>query len=209
VNVAVPVLPDFSGEDLTAVLIRDCNLKSEVELADDLRARSSQIRRGVDRDFEATKAMLSRLPGLLIRPVIHLLGFVLYTLNLWHELMGVPKDAFGSAQVTSVEAFGIEEGYGPLDPYSRCPMMVVIGRLEQTARVIDGKLEIRPMIPICFTFDHRIIDGVGCARVMNSIRGRLETSAKVNGFFGGTGEVRARAPLPFRGVATRSEEPRT
>jgi len=54
-------------------------------------------------------------------------------------------------------------------------MMVVVGRLEQVARVIDGKLAIRPMLPICFTFDHRVIDGVGCARVMNSIRSRLET----------------------------------
>src|SRR5262249_18916835 len=101
VNVAVPVLPDSSGEDLTAVLIRDCNLKSEVDLADELRARSSEIRRGEDRDFEATKAMLSRLPALLIRPVIRVLGFLLYTLNFWHKLIGVPKDAFGSAQVTS------------------------------------------------------------------------------------------------------------
>jgi len=178
VNIAVPVLPDSSGEDRTAVLIRDCDLKSEVELADELRARSSEIRRGEDRDFEATKETLSRVPGLLIRPVIRFLGFLLYTLNFWHERIGVPKDAFGSAQVTSVGAFGIEEGYGPLDPYSRCPMMVVVGRLEQVARVIDGQLAIRPMLSICFTFDHRIIDGMGCARVMNSIRSRLETPAK-------------------------------
>jgi pyruvate dehydrogenase E2 component (dihydrolipoamide acetyltransferase) len=48
------------------------------------------------------------------------------------------------------------------------------GRIEDQARVVDGKIEIRKVMPISFTYDHRVTDGAEAARFMNDLRALLE-----------------------------------
>ena len=48
------------------------------------------------------------------------------------------------------------------------------GRIEDQARVIDGKIVIRKIMPISFTYDHRVLDGAEAARFMNDLRDLLE-----------------------------------
>jgi len=48
------------------------------------------------------------------------------------------------------------------------------GRIEEQARVIDGKIVIRKIMPISFTYDHRAIDGAEAARFMNDLKDILE-----------------------------------
>ena len=48
------------------------------------------------------------------------------------------------------------------------------GRIEEQARVIDGKVVIRKVMPISFTYDHRVLDGAEAARFMNDLRELLE-----------------------------------
>ncbi|MCH8329381.1 MAG: 2-oxo acid dehydrogenase subunit E2 [Nanoarchaeota archaeon] len=48
------------------------------------------------------------------------------------------------------------------------------GRIEDKATVIDGKIVIRKIMPISFTYDHRVLDGAEAARFMNDLRALLE-----------------------------------
>jgi pyruvate dehydrogenase E2 component (dihydrolipoamide acetyltransferase) len=48
------------------------------------------------------------------------------------------------------------------------------GRIEEQPRVIDSKIVIRKVMPISFTYDHRVLDGAEAARFMNDLRGMLE-----------------------------------
>ena len=48
------------------------------------------------------------------------------------------------------------------------------GRIEEQARVVDGKIAIRKVMPISFTYDHRVLDGAEAARFMNDLRIILE-----------------------------------
>ena len=48
------------------------------------------------------------------------------------------------------------------------------GRIEDRATVIDGKIEIRKIMPISFTYDHRVLDGAEAARFMNDLKVLLE-----------------------------------
>ena len=48
------------------------------------------------------------------------------------------------------------------------------GRVEDKAVVINGKIEIRKVMPISFTYDHRVLDGAEAARFMNDLRDLLE-----------------------------------
>ena len=48
------------------------------------------------------------------------------------------------------------------------------GRIEYKPSVIDGKVEIRKVMPISFTYDHRVLDGAEAARFMNDLKDLLE-----------------------------------
>ncbi|MAE43279.1 hypothetical protein CMO93_05890 [Candidatus Woesearchaeota archaeon] len=48
------------------------------------------------------------------------------------------------------------------------------GRIEDQARVVDGQLAVRKIMPISLTYDHRAIDGAEAARFMNDLRALLE-----------------------------------
>ena len=48
------------------------------------------------------------------------------------------------------------------------------GRIEDQARVLDGKIVVRKVMPISFTYDHRVLDGAEAARFMNDLRALLE-----------------------------------
>ena len=48
------------------------------------------------------------------------------------------------------------------------------GRIEDRATVINSKIEIRKIMPISFTYDHRVLDGAEAARFMNDLKALLE-----------------------------------
>lgn len=48
------------------------------------------------------------------------------------------------------------------------------GRIEDRPSVIDGKITIRKIMPISFTYDHRVLDGAEAARFMNDLKSLLE-----------------------------------
>ena len=45
----------------------------------------------------------------------------------------------------------VEIGYAPLVPYSRVPIVVVVGEVKKKAVVVDDQIVIRPMLPISAT----------------------------------------------------------
>ena len=49
-----------------------------------------------------------------------------------------------------------------------------LGRIHDAALVINGKVEIRKVLPISISFDHRILDGAEAARFANKIKELLE-----------------------------------
>jgi pyruvate dehydrogenase E2 component (dihydrolipoamide acetyltransferase) len=48
------------------------------------------------------------------------------------------------------------------------------GRIEDQARVVDGQIVVRKIMPISFTYDHRVLDGAEAARFMNDLKELLE-----------------------------------
>ena len=55
------------------------------------------------------------------------------------------------------------------------------GRIEDKPVVRDGKIVIRKMMPISFTYDHRVIDGAEAARFMNDLKELLENPKSLLG----------------------------
>ncbi len=145
--------------DLSGATIRKADTKAPHELSRELRERAERVRKGTDRELGDTRRMLNLFPPFVMRFFLWVVGIVSYTLNLDLKFLGLPKDPFGSAMVTSIGSLGIDEGYPPLVPMSRTSLLVAVGKLEERPVVRDGEIVIRPISVLTATFDHRVMDG--------------------------------------------------
>lgn len=67
-------------------------------------------------------------------------------------------------------------GGGHFTPIINKPEVAVlgIGRSALKPVVKDGKVEARPILPLCLSYDHRVMDGADAVRFMTDIVGTLE-----------------------------------
>lgn len=74
--------------------------------------------------------------------------------------------------VNNVGTFGTVISYSIINPPQAgiLTMEAVVDRVV----VVDGMLAIRPMMFLCFSFDHRVLDGLQAARFLSGVRQRLE-----------------------------------
>ncbi len=159
VNVFCHVAIPGKKPDLSGVIIRDADTKDVVAMALELQGKVKAIRAGTDEDLARTRRMLDKVPSWVNEITLRLLCFLQYTLNLNLRRLGIPQDPFGGAAVTTVGSFGISEAYVPLSPVTRTPVIVSVGKVEDRPVVRGGSIVIRPMLVLCATFDHRIMDG--------------------------------------------------
>lgn len=158
VDVFVSVATD-DGKDLSGTKIDGADRKDVPTLARELRDRSRRIRSGDDPALKKSRGAFARLPWWLLRPAVRLTDLLTNELALDLPSQGLPSDPFGSAVVTSVGMFGIETAFAPFVPLGRCPMLILVPEVRPRPWVVGDHLEVRPVLRLCATFDHRMIDG--------------------------------------------------
>ncbi len=157
-------------ENLSGAIVRNTNLKSLESIMAELHEKAQAIRSDQDPEFSKIKSNLKFVPSWLIAKILDWVSFINHDLNLWSPLLGTPRDPFGSVMITSVGGMGLEYGFAPLVPYSRCPMVLAVGKIIEKGIVENGQVVIRPMLPISVTLDHRHIDGYGCAKILQGLK---------------------------------------
>jgi pyruvate/2-oxoglutarate dehydrogenase complex dihydrolipoamide acyltransferase (E2) component len=100
-------------------------------------------------------------------------------LNLHLPTLGMPRDPFGTAVITNVGRFGIDTAFAPFVPLGRCPMLVLLTEVKDRPVCIDGRVEARPVLRLCATFDHRIVDGAAAGRLATRIIADIEQPGAV------------------------------
>jgi pyruvate dehydrogenase E2 component (dihydrolipoamide acetyltransferase) len=156
-QVAIPADEGSGRADLSGAIIRRADTLRVEEIARQLRDRARAVRERRDGAMAETRSLLQRLPNFATRWSLKALGFLQYDLNL--RIPGSPHDPFGSAMVTSVGMLGISTGFAPIVTFSRCPIVVLTGQVEDRAVVRDGAVVASPMCNLAVTFDHRVFDG--------------------------------------------------
>ncbi|HEX8866071.1 MAG TPA: 2-oxo acid dehydrogenase subunit E2, partial [Lentzea sp.] len=144
--------------------------KSVVEVAEELTRRHTAIASGADPEFGRSKAVLGWLPIWLLRPVMRCGAWLTTALNLDLKSLGMPRQAFGGAMVTSVGMWGVRRAFSPLAAYYRMPVLVLVGAVEQRPVVVDGEVVARPVLCVTATFDHRYVDGSQAVRFAAAAR---------------------------------------
>ena len=157
--------------DLSGVTIREADKKPIAQIVEEFEASAGKVRAGKDEEKEKTRQTFKQLPGFVVGPLLDLISFLTYTLNLDLSWAGLPKDPFGSAMVTNVGSLGLEEAYVPLVPYSKVPLLVAVSAMKRVPVVREGdRIEAATVMRLCATFDHRILDGAHAAKMASVLK---------------------------------------
>jgi len=158
------------GQELTGVKVTGADRKSAVDLAREVSERCAAITAGRDPELGRGKALLSRLPPRLLRPMLRAGAWLTSDLDRDLSRFGMPRQAFGAAMITSVGMWGVSHAYSPLAHYYRVPVLVLVGEAAPAPVVVQGEVVARPMLTLTATFDHRYVDGLHAARFAAAVR---------------------------------------
>lgn len=163
-----------SAGDLSGVKVRHADEKPVVEIARELSERAARIRGGDDSEYAASKRLLGATPLWLLRRALRFTAWLTSDHDVDLRRLGLPRQTFGSAMVTSVGMFGIRHAYGPLAPSYRIPFLALVSEIADRPVVRDGQVVARPVLAIMATLDHRYLDGAQAAALARSVTAYLE-----------------------------------
>jgi pyruvate dehydrogenase E2 component (dihydrolipoamide acetyltransferase) len=83
----------------------------------------------------------------------------------------------GTFSITNVGMLG-GEAATPIINYPEVAILATM-KIADRVRVRDGAPAVRPILPLCLSFDHRVIDGAEAARFMNELKGIFEDEARL------------------------------
>ena len=152
------------ARDLSGARIDRADEKPLAEIAREIADRAGKIRGGNDPSYRKSKKMLGQMPWWLARPATWLSDVLVNELHLDLAAQGMPSDPFGSAIVTSVGMFGIDSAFAPFVPLARCPMLILVPEVRPRPWAVGDRVEVRPVLRLCATFDHRLIDGAAAGK---------------------------------------------
>jgi pyruvate/2-oxoglutarate dehydrogenase complex dihydrolipoamide acyltransferase (E2) component len=162
------------GKDLGGVRIDGADRLDLAGLARAVDGRVKQVRSGDDPAYQKSRKAFASMPWWLARPAVRLTDLLCNELHLDLPEQGMPRDPFGTAVITNVGSFGIDTAFAPFVPLGRCPMLLLITEVRDRPWVVDGQVVPRPVLRLCATFDHRIIDGHHAGLLAREIRRHVE-----------------------------------
>jgi pyruvate dehydrogenase E2 component (dihydrolipoamide acetyltransferase) len=76
--------------------------------------------------------------------------------------------------ITSIGMFGIPVGFAPLARFYKMPLLVLVGEITDKPVAIDKRVEVRPVLTLTATIDHRYADGWHIGQLIKPFRAYLE-----------------------------------
>ena len=86
------------------------------------------------------------------------------------KALGLSADSFGSFVVSDIGSFGLNTGMTSLMPAAKGPGCHRAGQSGRKTGGRKGKIEIRTILPLTGTFDHRIVDGLQIGKLARGIK---------------------------------------
>ena len=162
--------PDTGEIDLSGATIFDAQSKSMEQIVDEFESKVGTVRKHEDKNLEGSRNLFKRIPFFMLNAMLDLIGWLSFTLNLDLRWAGIPKDPFGSAMVTNIGSLGLEEAYVPLVPYSRVPLLIALGTVNDEPVVEQGEIVPAKILRAFATFDHRVLDGMHAAKMSKTLK---------------------------------------
>lgn len=169
------------GKNLAKAKIDQTDTKSCADIARELRTLAEKLRSGEDEQFKKSMGPVRFLPTWVLRPLLWFTGWLTSSLGLGAKLLGLERYPFGSAIVTNVGMFGLDEGFAPPTPFARVPVYVLLGAIRDDVVAIDGAPAVRKTLTLTATIDHRFIDGFQGGLLAKVVREKLSQPWELDG----------------------------
>jgi pyruvate dehydrogenase E2 component (dihydrolipoamide acetyltransferase) len=78
----------------------------------------------------------------------------------------------GTFTISNLGMFEVDSFTAIVNPPETC--ILAVGRIADRAVVVDGQIVARPMMNLCLSYDHRIIDGAPAARFLQAVKHYIE-----------------------------------
>jgi pyruvate dehydrogenase E2 component (dihydrolipoamide acetyltransferase) len=166
--------------DLSGAVVRKIDTKPPWVIAAELADRAARIRHDDDPQFKRAKSMVTNLPPMLLRPIMDCVGFVTETLQLPMPLLGVEARPYGSILVSNVGTYGLDSVSAPVPTFCHVPIAVVAGMVTDKVLAQEGRVVVRPVLPLTISLDHRFVDGYQAATMARVFRSYLADPAAVD-----------------------------
>lgn len=121
------------------------------------RERSGEVT-ATDREY----ALLDALPRPVLRPLVWLVKVLDYY-NLLPGFFLRSDGLYTSAFLANLGSLGMGAGFHHLYEWGNCPFFVLVGKVEERAVVEQGAVVVRRVLPVRFTYDERVDDGLAAA----------------------------------------------
>jgi pyruvate dehydrogenase E2 component (dihydrolipoamide acetyltransferase) len=167
-----------AGSDLTGVKVEAVDRLSAVEVAARVRDAAERLRAGDDPGFERSKSLSRRLPVPILHVALRAAAYAAGELGWSIPAVGVSAEPFGSAMVSSLGSLGLPVAFVPIAWMYRVPLIVVPGAIVRKPVAVDERVEVRPVLPVSVTLDHRYVDGAQLAGALAAFREYLEDPAR-------------------------------
>ncbi len=168
--------------DLSGKCIKNIDKLSLSEIANELTRSAKDIRAKKDPTFKKIKSSWRLIPSQLSKPLMGLIRFVLFGLNIHVKAFGMPQDPFGGMMITNIGSLGFDNAFVPLPPYTQVPIICALGRIGfEPVCNNQGQIESKKLVSLCFTFDHRILDGYRGSKVVEKIKNYFQNPELIEG----------------------------
>lgn len=181
INVSVMVhIPGAERHDLSIATIENVDCMGVSEIEQQLRGSSQLIRERRDPHLGFALSLIHRFPLLITKFLLKAYSILTHDLNLNLSRFRLPKGPFGSVIVTNIGSLGLKKALVPLVPFSRAPLLLSVGKITKEPRVVDDRIEVRQILHVGVTFDHRFFDGSHAAAMVKdfeeSLLGHMRSS---------------------------------
>jgi len=156
------------GSDLAQWRIKDADKKTLLEISEELIVGAEKLRARRDENYQTSVSWAKAIPTPFMRPVMKFLS--MWTGGLGKRAFGQAGHPLGSAFISNVGRFEMQEAYLAPLPFARTPLYMAIGEIHEAPVAIDGKVEVRKIVFITAVADHRLIDGAHAGKLIKSFK---------------------------------------
>ncbi len=142
--------------------VTDKDLTSPMPLVKNARL----IRKREDPHLGFAFNLIGSLPWFMTKLFLNFYSFLTHDLNINFKKIRLPHIPLGSIIITNVGSLGIKKALVPLVPFSRSAMLLSVGEITKEARVVNDTIQIRKIMHLGVTFDHRFFDGSQAAAMI-------------------------------------------
>jgi pyruvate dehydrogenase E2 component (dihydrolipoamide acetyltransferase) len=167
------------GHDLAPVVVRAADTKPSDRIAAEAAAGVGRVRTGADRNFATSNGWARAIPWFAVRLALGLAS--VWVGGIGRGAFGQPGFPLGAAFVSNVGSLGLDEGFLAPLPLARCSLYVCLGAIRDRPVVVDGRVEVRPVLVVTATADHRLVDGAHAARLAQFLRDAFADPAALDG----------------------------